>query len=228
MTTKTRKSNLEWALEYKSKGIKVVRTYYKGKCPGNGGEWERYRTEPITEELLHEWFGPDASYCNISAITGVASGGLTVLDFDSEEAYRWWADKYPDYAAELPTSKSKRGCHVYFRSKLEKDVLSLPKMDIKAKGLISLPPSMHKSGKRYEWIIPLPDSMAELPMLNPYGWNLEEFTDGIDGSDGSEGIDGNEGVGKSGLNTLEQLRPESKRMILEAIDSTLPTGHRQR
>lgn len=150
-----------------------------------------------------------------------------MVDFDSEAAYRWWAQRNPDLAAELPTVKSGRGYHVYFRSDLNKDK-SFGKIELKANGLVAIPPSMHKNGKRYEWLIPLPGNVSELPLHNPCDWNLEEFTDGTDGIDGSEGIDGNEGVGKSGLNTLEQLRPESRHMVLQAIESTLPTRHGRR
>ncbi|MFC1739245.1 bifunctional DNA primase/polymerase [Planctomycetota bacterium] len=228
MAKKNEQTILKWALEYHKTGINVLPAFYKGKSPPKGFEWQKYKTQRVTEQELYEWFG-DGKWKNISAVTGPISGGLTALDFDSSKAYRWWTKKNPELAKKLPTSKSARGYHVFFRSTLNKDdTASFIKMDIKAKGLVSLPPSMHNSGKRYEWLIPLPDNVSQLPLLNPYDWNLEDFTDGIDGSDGSEGIDGNEGVGKSGLNTLKQFKSKSKRIIIEAIESTLPTGHRQR
>lgn len=220
---------LDHALEYHSKGIKVVKAFYKGKYPANGDEWKRYRTEPITVDLLSEWFGPEATYGNISAITGTASGGLTVLDFDVEEAYQWWVEKYPFFARILPTSKTGRGYHIFFRSELDKDdTSSLMKMDVKAKGLVAMPPSMHKTGVRYKWIIPLPDSLDDLPMINPYDWSLDNFTDGSDGSDGIEGSDGSEGVCESRLKGYEQLKTVTRGMIDEAIESTLPKKYGER
>ena len=89
------KTLLDWALEYHSAGINVVRVHYRGKCPSKGREWQRYQTERVTVEQLREWFGPDAGYCNISAVTGPVSGGLTVLDFDSMDYYERWKKRYP-------------------------------------------------------------------------------------------------------------------------------------
>lgn len=228
-TSQDKRTVLDHALEYHSKSITVVKAFYRGKFPANGDEWRKYRTEPVTVDLLREWFGPEATYGNISAITGTASGGLTVLDFDVDEAYRWWADKYPFWAEILPTVKSGRGYHIYFRSELDKDdTSSLTKMDIKAKGLVSLPPSMHKSGVRYKWIIPLPDSLDNLPMINPYEWGLDNFTDGSDGIDGTEGSDGIEGVCEKVGKGYEQLKTETRELIDQAIDSTLPKKYGQR
>jgi hypothetical protein len=223
-----KKTILDWAMEYRSKGINPVKVLYKGKFPAKGETWEEYQTERVTIERLEEWFGPDACFGNISAVTGPISSGLTVLDFDSEKTYRWWSDRNQELAAELPTSTSGRGYHIFFRSALNKDdTSSYQDMDLKAKGLISLPPSMHKSGKRYKWLVPLPGNISELPLLNPLDWNLEEFTDGDDGSEGSEGLDGKEGVGKR-VGKIEELMPETQAAIEEAIEKTLPKAYGQR
>lgn len=225
-----KKTLLEWALEYDRIGINVVKAYYKGKFPPKGGEWEKYETERVTVEKLQEWFGPDAAYSNISAVTGPISGGFTAVDFDSEKAYRWWAERNQDLAAELSTSTSGRGYHIFFRSELNKDdTASYQDIHIKAKGLVALPPSMHESGVRYKWIIPLPDSVDKLPLLDPYEWNLDHFTDGNDGKDGIEGNDSTEGVGKrvDGLE-FEDLSPETQIAIKDAIEQTRPKRYGER
>ncbi|MHC4133144.1 MAG: bifunctional DNA primase/polymerase [Planctomycetota bacterium] len=224
---KNEKTILEWALEYRQKGINVVKSYYKGKFPPKKGEWERYQTEFVPLEQIHEWFG-NGQWHNLSAITGPISGRLTALDFDSEKAYRWWAERYPNLAAELPTSISGRGYHIFFRSKLNKDdTSSFQDMDIKGKGLVALPPSMHKSSRRYEWLIPLPERVDQLPLLNPFDWKLDHFTDGNDGIDGSEGKDGKEGVVKKGLE-FSCLQPKTQKDIQDAIAKSQPQRYGKR
>ena len=168
-------------------------------------------------------------FSNISAITGPASGGLTDLDFDSEEVYKCWRKHNPELAAKLPTSKSGRGYHVFIRSNLTKDDLSsFSKIDIKAGGIVSLPPSMHKSGVRYEWIIPLPEKVSDLPLLNPYEMKLDYFTDGNDGIDGKEDNDGKEGVVEKKCVCFHDLSKETREKINEAIERTLPKAFGQR
>lgn len=221
---------IDWVLYYDRKGINVVKAYYKGKFPQKNGEWEKYKTERVPESQYYEWFGPGTSYSNMSAISGPISGGLTVLDFDSSTVYECWQQRKPRWAVKLPTSKSGRGYHVFIRSNLTKDDLtSFSKVDIKAGGLVSLPPSMHNNGVRYKWIIPLPENVKELSLLDPYNLELDHLTDGIDGNDGKEGIDGNEGVVKKKLNeSLDSLSVDTRDMINKAIAETLPKEYGQR
>jgi hypothetical protein len=163
-------------------------------------------------------------------VTGPISGGLTVLDFDSGKAYRWWKQTYPEWADKLPTSKSGRGYHVLFRSTLTKDdTTSYCQMHIKARGLVSLPPSVHENGARYVWLKPLPENIDQLPLLDPHEWNLGEFTDGKDGIDGSEGNDGSEGVGKGGVRLrFGDFAPQTQVAITDAIEQTRPKRHGER
>jgi hypothetical protein len=207
----------------------VVKAYYKGKCPPKDGEWEKYKTERVPKAQYYEWFGPGTSYSNMSAVTGPISGGLTVLDFDSKEVYECWQKNDPDLAATLPTSKSSRGYHVFIRSNLTKDDLtSFSKIDIKAGGLVTLPPSIHRNGVRYEWIIQLPENVSDLPLLDPYEMTLDYFTDGNDGIDGKEGTDGKEGVGREGCVGFQDLGSKTRQEIEQAIAGTLPKAFRQR
>jgi len=224
------KTLLAWGLEYRRAGINVVKAYYKGKCPPKSGEWERYETEPVPEEQLHEWFGPGASYGNISAVTGPISGGLTVVDFDSVTRYEAWAKQHPELAKTLPTVKSGRGFHVYCRSDLDKDdTHTYRSVDIKAKGLVSLPPSVHKSGARYKWVIPLPADVDQLPLLDPYELGLDHLTDGTDGKDGTEGTDGKDGGGEGVVELrFEDSDVETRKEIERAIENTQPAGYGER
>ena len=235
---------LKQALEYDKAGINVMVAYYRGKSPPKGIEWKPYQNKRVLPEQLHEWFG-DGKWRNMSGISGSISSGLTVVDFDAEEIYHRWAKKYSDLAKRLPTVKSARGYHIYMRSNLTKDEIGVyPKIDIKAKGLFSLPPSMHKSGVRYQWIIPLPEHVSELPLINPHDWKLSDFTDGIDGTEGIDGTDGNEGTdgtdandGKEGNDGNEGVLKELSWGVLpheviclieDAVEGTLPKQCGQR
>jgi hypothetical protein len=224
------KTLLQWALEYRRAGINVVKAYYKGKCPPKDGEWECYRTLSVPEGKLYEWWGPGTSYSNISGVTGPISEGLTGIDFDVDRLYGAWANRHPDLARTLPTSKSGKGYHVYGRSVLTADdTNTYAGIDIKAGGLVSLPPSMHKRGVRYRWIIPLPAHVSELPLLDPYALGLDQLTDGTDGTDGTEGTDGKEGRCEGcGVLSLEGLPAKDRGKIEQAIEKTLPTGYGQR
>lgn len=222
---------IDWALYYHRKGINVVKVYYKGKCPPKDGEWEKYKTERVREAQYYEWFGPGTSYSNISAISGPISGGLTALDFDSEELYEYWKQKYPEYV-NLPTSKSGRGYHIFFRSTLTKDDTStFNEIHIKAAGLVSLPPSMHKSGVRYEWIIPLPERVDQLPLIDPYNWNLDKVTEDTEEPEDLEDTDDTERHRShrgGSENWLDYLDSELKKEVENAIEHTLPQKQGQR
>ncbi|HIJ72227.1 MAG TPA: bifunctional DNA primase/polymerase [Planctomycetes bacterium] len=228
MAKKEENPLLKQALEYHEKGINVAKTFYKGKSPPKGGQWKAYKTERVTEAQLQEWFG-GGRWCNMAAVTGPVSRGLTVLDFDSKTAYHKWSEKFPESAKKLPTSSSGRGFHVWFRSKLDADdTQSFAGIDIKAGGLATLPPSTHENGRKYEWLTPLPDRVEDLPVLDPYDFKLEQFTDGKDGKEGIEGRDG-EGSkgGRGGVCSYQGLNGLIVRKIDAAIQKTLPTGYGQ-
>ncbi len=49
----------------------------------------------------------------VGVVTGAASGGLVVRDFDDAAAYEQWSRSHPDLAAIAPTVRTRRGYHVY-------------------------------------------------------------------------------------------------------------------
>jgi len=88
-----------------------------------------------------------------------------VLDFDLLELYQTWAAENPHLTGTLPTVKTGRGYHVYFRSNYTKSV-KLDGIDLKATGYVVAPPSVHESGVIYEWINPLPSAGEPLPFFD--------------------------------------------------------------
>ena len=90
-------------------------------------------------------------------VLGEVSGFLACRDFDDPEAYKRWAENHPELAMELPTVKTGRGFHVYFVCKLEK-TRKFSDGELRGeKSLCVLPPSKHPNGKKYAWIVALPE-----------------------------------------------------------------------
>ncbi len=165
---------LEAALAYQAIGLSVVPTKRGDKRP-DLRSWKKYQLEPADRATVRRWFRgrPDRS---IGIILGKVSGGLTVADFDDMKAYEAWKDAYPKLAAKLPTVKSGKGCHVYFRSSNAKrgklqDLSGQCEGDagdlLAAGWLVVVPPSRHASGKLYTWVTPLPDNINDIPKLGP-------------------------------------------------------------
>lgn len=103
---------------------------------------------------------------NIGLATGSRSGNVLVLDIDTkgEDGYATLALLAP---GDLPTTLAARtpsgGAHLYFRLprgvRIKNSVRKLgPGLDIRAEGgFVVIPPSLHRSGGRYEWVEPLAD-----------------------------------------------------------------------
>jgi hypothetical protein len=69
--------------------------------------------------------------------------------------YPNWAREHSALAESLPTVKTARGHHVYFRSPRINRTETLGNGELKGNGYAVLPPSRHESGTTYFWTIPL-------------------------------------------------------------------------
>jgi Bifunctional DNA primase/polymerase, N-terminal len=151
---------LNQVLKYQQRGFSVIPIQPKEKKPLVA--WEPYQTDRASEETLTQWFTswPDA---NVGIVTGAISD-LVVIDCDSKDATR----ELKNIVSELkpiPRVKTGHGWHFFFKHP-GKSVLNrvgvLPKMDVRGDGgYVVAPPSVHSSGKRYEWQISL---NGELPL----------------------------------------------------------------
>ena len=124
--------------------------------------WKEYQSKHPTKEEIIKWCST-LKPAGIGIITGKVSG-IAVLDIDVG------ADTG---GLELPPTPSVRtgggGWHHYF--KLPENVILQcsngfrHKMDFKAEGgYVIAPPSLHKSGKQYEWVVTREDAeFAEIP-----------------------------------------------------------------
>jgi hypothetical protein len=168
---------LDAALQYARRGWSIIPIRHK---PGTDGKqaavpWREYQKRRPTDSELHTWFGNERPVDGLAVILGRVSGGLVCRDFDDLAAYGKWAAEHPELASRLPTVETARGRHVYFRSTWTgfKD-LGDGELRGDSKHYCLLPPSKHPGGRRYKWLIPLPD--APLPQIDPYAVGLGNAT----------------------------------------------------
>lgn len=239
---------LEWAKFYYALGWSIIPADPITKKP-RLEIWKPYQTErpPITD--LHGWFSGTSATKGLAVICGAVSGNLAALDFDSPEVYEWFKATHPDLAGILPTERTTRGFHVYFRC--EPTATQKPKgqkVELLSQGAyVIVTPSAGKC-----WLYP-PD--GEILQINPFALGLERFgitppgrshvTEETEESEDAEeagrnrrmasgSSDSSESSGSSvssgSSDDLTGPDENVQRMIDEAIAATMPpaTGERNR
>ena len=162
--SKYKKTILEWALYYLSLGWSIIPI--RAGTKKAAVKWEQYQKTPPDEKQLRKWFG-SGNYHSLAVVCGAVSGGLTVLDLDSEERCQWWRKEHSKLAEILLTQKTKKGLHVFFRSEPFRKQNG-DEVDLLCEGAyVILPPSPNK-----KWLMPL---NGELPLLDPFDFGLEQF-----------------------------------------------------
>lgn len=113
--------------------------------------WEAYQRRRAAPEEIEAWrrrFRP----LNVGIVTGAISG-LVVLDSDGERGDASLAGKH---LPPTPTVRTGKGIHRYYRHPghpVPNAVGLLPGVDLRGDGgYVVAPPSMHPSGRRYEWV----------------------------------------------------------------------------
>lgn len=171
------------ALEYRALGWSVMPVSVHKKP--TLGRWGAYQSSPASERTIARWFGPKATGSNVAGvgiILGAVSGGLAVRDYDEPGSYEAWRDRHPDHAATLPTVRTARGFHVYFKAPGCK-TRKYPDGELRGEGAyVVAPPSQHESGAVYEWLIPVPDE--GVPSVDPSMFEPEAVS--IEGGNGTE------------------------------------------
>lgn len=158
---------LEAAQRYHAMGFHPIPCRPKDKRPLVN--WKDFQTvQPSTEQIQSWWqHTPDA---NVALVLGRGTfavdldGGLDALALlTAKDVY------LPD---EAPRSKTGGGYHVFFKSFTPvPDRVGLlstnggkPQVDIRGVGIVVAPPSIHPSGARYEWEVPLTDDLPRAPL----------------------------------------------------------------
>jgi hypothetical protein len=169
-------NTLEEALRYRGLHWSIIPLLPRSKRAA--GRWRRFCRERPRRRDLQRWFVAEDR--NVAVVCGAVSDDLCVRDFDIDDAYFAWKEKYPDLADRLPTSRTARGFHVLFRTDRrdgtlpDKSVVKMPDGELRIKNChTTLPPSVHESGRRYEWLrephhgVPLVYSVAEAGLISP-------------------------------------------------------------
>jgi hypothetical protein len=136
-----------------------------GKHPRTQHSWKDATRDPaVIENWWAQW--PDA---NIAVATGKVSG-IVVLDIDGEKGEARLQELEAQFAPLLETVEVRtgRGRHLWFR--YPKDVDHIPSsagdgLDVRADGgYVVVPPSVHASGRSYEWAQSEITGWPELPV----------------------------------------------------------------
>lgn len=187
--------NLENVLALASKGWKLFpqHSVVNGLCTCGDSKCEHVAKHPVirswqsnatasTAQLTKWWStAPDA---NVGVLTGRESN-LMVLDVDGDagvESLIKLEDKYGPLPVTL-TSNTGRGYHYFFKHPGHKFAIKLsttasakrlgPGLEIKADGkadCVTVPPSVHASGRSYAWVNP------DTPIADAPNWLLELLT----------------------------------------------------
>jgi hypothetical protein len=135
-----------------------------GKAPLLGAGYQNLN---VTEQMVDEWWTkwPHANICIM-----LKQSRLVVLDIDSREAFKEAQEMLGDGV--FPIVSSGRGKHVWFTNHLDVTYRSTKRgkaeaLDILASGYVIAPPSIHRTGRKYEWAIaleswPEPGTQAQL------------------------------------------------------------------
>ncbi|WP_197533613.1 bifunctional DNA primase/polymerase [Symmachiella dynata] len=144
------------AEKYLERGFCPIPLRYRGKEPAI--RWREYTQRKPTVDELRELFGNGAR--NIGNICGLVSG-VAVLDVDDKEKARELYRQLPKTPAMVETGK---GVHFYYS--IDEPIAPRVRIggiqvDIRGEAsYVVMPPSIHPSGKQYEWIY---DDWNELP-----------------------------------------------------------------
>jgi energy-coupling factor transporter ATP-binding protein EcfA2 len=182
----------EEALKYLRRGWSII--------PVGAGEdgkspflktWSEYQNRKPTEIEVKSWWEqwPNA---NIAVITGRISG-ISVVDVDCKHGDPTEPDKITDQGSTkgLPPTLTARsgsgGWHFYYKypDGLSSRIGIAHLVDIKSDGgYIILPPSLHRSGNRYEWVLiedlqPFP--LGNFPDIYQNKYNNTDWATLIDG-----------------------------------------------
>ncbi len=178
--------------------------------------WKKYQAQRPTEGDLRLWFAKP-NVTGIGIICGEVSDELVVRDFDLAESYYGWKKAYPELASALPTVRTGKGFHVYFRNGHRRiKNIGDGEGELRGAGYVLAPPSLHPSGVVYNWVVPLPD--GRLPEVDPFAVGLAGH-----GGDTSPSPPPTHPYG-SVVSVVSVTTPGAQ----EAIGRTLPTGTGQR
>jgi KaiC/GvpD/RAD55 family RecA-like ATPase len=176
----------DYARLYRQLGLQVVPAVHphrnkNWKRPDLKG-WKEFTNELVSDEQFNEWFG--AGRCspqtNLGILTGLCSGRVFIVDLDTHknpDSQIWWDGIHADHTAgimpDCPTQRTGGGgLQMLFRAPegwTPPTIKTSLGVDIRGQGGFAvLAPSMHESGKPYEWLEDRGPSVLEIPLAEQY------------------------------------------------------------
>ena len=198
-------------------------------------KWEAFQSRLPTAEERRRWWDGNLER-QLAIVCGPVSDGLACRDFDEADAYHRWAANHADLAATLPTVRTARGFHVYFRadeSVAEVAVRKLADGELRVSRCYNLaPPSLHPSGIRYVWLRPM-RPVGELVAINPVEFGLAGSIPRLDWTENTEPTEPTEPTDAMLVNGGVAPPPQEQGSgldpgLLAIIHETLPRAARER
>lgn len=151
----SRAPTLQAAIDYRRRGWSIVPQAPTAKKPRV--KWKLYQEQLPTEDEVWSWYTkwPDSG---VAVVLGPTSD-LFVVDVDGPEAHEILIDRLGSHPmAPKVLSGSGKPCryHLFFRwpevATKAKQTPWHPNLEFRGKGgIVIAPPSLHKSGSRYQW-----------------------------------------------------------------------------
>jgi len=144
---------LNAALTYVRLGWNVIPLRPRDKRPllPSWGEWQ---IKKVTEDIVKKWWQENPA-ANVGIVTGAISG-IVVLDVDGESGRKSLAQVARGLPP-TPVSNTGKGSHYIYShpgGEVRNFAGKLPGLDFRGDGgYIVAPPSIHPSGRKYEWAI---------------------------------------------------------------------------
>lgn len=157
---------LDAALALASRGLRVFPCKARAKTPATAHGCKDASSDP---DVIQKWFSSGER--NLAIATGPGSG-LWVLDLDGDEGIAAFTLISKDHDEEVPLTPTVRtgggGKQLYFlfngREVKNRAKIGGDPIDCRGTGgYVVAPPSVHPSGKAYEWIVDLETPIAEAP-----------------------------------------------------------------
>ena len=161
--------------------------------------WKQYQAKRPTGEQVRRWFAGNNR--NIAVVLGGVSGDLACRDFDTMAEYERWANSYPELARVLPTVRTAKGLHVYFKGDVQ-GIKRTSNGELRgAGGYCLLPPSLHPSGVIYEWLnLPLNGNLLEIdPQIAGFLPSVTEHTEYTEKTEHTEQSEQSEAIGEGAV-----------------------------
>ena len=176
-----------FAYMYRKLGLQVVPSYHPTEAKSWKrpmlSSWKEFETTLVPDQQFEKWFGINGSHrhkSNLGLITGDCSNDVFVLDVDlhtKPEAQQWLMDLLDSYndgmALNCPCQQTGGGGFQYLLrapATWPAPTMKTPiGIDIRGQGGFAvLAPSMHESGREYQWVQGKAPWQVEIPEAPPW------------------------------------------------------------